>query len=531
MKTMKKVFVFVLAFVMLLSLAVTAFAADNGTYTITINNEETDHTYLAYQIFKGDLSNEGVLSNVKWGKGVTLADKATLSVTWNDGEQHTEVLDAAGWAEKLNGQGKDSAMVKAFADAVSKKLADSATATSTEGTNYTISGLEAGYYLVKDKDDSLKGADDAYTRFILEVVKNVEVDPKSSTPSVDKQVFDVNDSSSAKGTWNETADHDIGDEVAFRLIGTLPSTYDDYKTYKYIFHDTMSAGLTLDENSIKVKVVTGNDPYTETEIKLNKGTDYTVETSTGDGCSFHVVFKNLKAIEGLTKDHKIIVEYNATLNENAKVGAEGNPNDVKLEFSNNPNYTGDGEDEPTGETPKDKVIVFTYELDVNKVDQDNKPLEGAGFTLYKKNAEGEYVEVKFKKVGDKYVVDPNGDVTELKGSDLTKFQFVGLDDGEYKLEETTVPDGYNKAEDIEFTITATHNDDTEKLETVTFGDKITAGEGASLGIGTTDVVNRTGSSLPSTGGVGTTIFYVVGGLMVLFAGVLLITKRRMKSDD
>lgn len=539
MKSMKKVFALVLTFALLLSLTVTAVAAGEITKTITINNEEAGHTYQAYQIFTGDLSKDSsskaVLSNVKWGEGVDLAEDATLTVTW--GDKQSETLNAAGWAEKLSTAGDDSALAKAFADAVSKKLKESAAKTSTKGaTNYTITGLEDGYYLVKDMDGSLndKGSPDAYTRFILAVVANVEVDPKSSTPTVDKQVFDVNDSSAVAGAWNETADHDIGDKVSFRLIGTLPSTYEDYKSYKYIFHDTLSAGLTLDENSIVAKVVTGDDPYQEASITLTKGTHYTVVTSgTKDSCSFHVVFDDLKEIEDLTKDHKIIVEYKATLNENAKVGKAGNPNDVYLEFSNNPNYTGDGQDgdEPTGNTPEDRVIVFTYELDVNKVNQDNDPLAGAGFTLYKKNAYNVYEVVKFKKVDNKYVVAPDGDITELKGVDMTTFNFVGLDDGDYKLEESTVPSGYNKAEDIEFTITATHNDSTEQLESVDFGSKITAGTSDNVGIGKTDVVNKAGSTLPSTGGIGTTIFYIVGGLMVLLAVVLLITKRRMKSKD
>lgn len=546
MKAMKKVFSLVLSFVLMLSLVLTSFAASE-TKKVTIYNEEAGHTYQAYQIFDGDLY-DGKLSNVTWGSGVNTAsdvpgvfDQATGKLTVN-GQAKT----AAEWAEALGKESNNSTLVKAFADAVSKILSTSPTGTTSEqktnlGTDtnrkgYVIDNLDPGYYLVKDADGSLAGADDALTRFILAVVGDVEVDPKSSTPSVDKQVFDVNDSSAAAGTWNETADHDIGDKVGFRLIGTLPDTYDDYKSYKYIFHDELSEGLTLDASTITVKVVTGNDPYTEVStITLNKGSDYTIveKPATGDGCSFHVVFKDLKKIEGLTKDHKILVEYKATLNENAKIGKEGNPNDVKLEFSNNPNYDGDGDDEPTGETPKDRVIVFTYELDVDKVkDTENgEALNGAGFTLSKKNDQGTYVPVKFKKVGNKYVVDPEGDITEIKGVDFSHFQFVGLDDGDYKLEETTVPNSYNKADDIYFTITATHNDTNETLESVDFGNKITAGKNDDVGKGTTKVVNKSGATLPSSGGIGTTIFYIVGGVLVVFAGVLLITKRRMKSED
>lgn len=551
MKTLKKLFVFALALAMLSCLALTAFAEED-TYTITINNDKTGHTYGAYQVFAGTLSN-GKLTGITWGDGVTLTGEDTLKV----GE--TE-LDAAGWADLLAAEEYDSDLLKAFADAISAKLAD-ATATSGEPADgkYTISGLDAGYYLVKD--DAAVSGEDSATRYILKVTNDTEVSPKSSTPSVDKQVLDTNDSNSAvdgEEHWNETADHDIGDHVSFRLIGTLPSTYADYKSYKYIFHDTMSAGLTLDVDSITAKVVTGEgteeDPYeTVEEITLTKGTDYKVVTDTDDDCTFHVVFSNLKTVEGLTADHKIMVEYTAELNENAVIGVDGNPNEVKLQFSNDPNYEKSGEpgddddDEPTGETPPDKVIVFTYELDVNKVDEKNEALPGAGFTLYKK-IDGDWKAIKFapyygpdKTDGEVlyYVVaeyvdnyDETSKECELSAADMTEFKFAGLDDGEYKLVESTVPAGYNQAADIEFTITATHDDTKEELVEVKFGEDdkvITDGQDTDLGIGTTDVVNHSGLELPETGGIGTTIFYIVGGLLVVSAGVLLITKSRMKS--
>ena len=239
----------------------------------------------------------------------------------------------------------------------------------------------------------------------------------------------------------------------------------------------------------------------------------------------------------------ITVEYTATLNENAVLGSAGNPNVVYLEYSNNPNWDvsfdengkpenpgedgkdndGDGEideedekKEPTGETPEDKVIVFTYKLTVNKVDEQKNPLAGAGFTLYKKNAAGEYVQV-----GE-----------ELFGAELTTFEWKGLDDGDYKLEETTTPAGYNTIAPIEFTITAEHDleSDDPQLIVLDGGDLFT-GEVDTDDILSADVENKSGITLPETGGIGTTIFYVLGGLLVLGAVVLLITKKRMSAAE
>ena len=585
MKSLKKVIVVVLALVMLSSMVLTPFAAGEDGHTITINNNESGHTYEAYQIFGGELSSDGKLANIVWGTGID-ASKLT------DGEK-LEGKTAKEWADALSGKGFDSDEAKAFAAAVSKVLSETKVSSTrkADNTGYEIKGLADGYYFVKDSDGSLAGTADAYTRFILEVVgQDVSANPKSSTPSVDKQVFDINDSkANDKGNWDETADHDIGDHVPFRLIGTLPSTYDDYYSYKYVFHDKLSSGLTLDKDSIKVSVWTETTEDGEDVITYN-GKKYKAQlidiedaytVGDCDDCSFTVSFANLKdeALKdlGITKDSLIVVDYTALLNENAVVGNNGNPNDVYLEFSNNPNWKGNGEDddnpdepdEPTGKTPKDTVVVFTYELDVDKVKdtEDGDALAGAGFTLYKKNKDGEYKAVSFKIVkqddgtvravvasAEEIEAWNNADseeakqalgytiVTELTGEQISKFQFVGLDDGDYKLEETTTPKGYNTIAPIEFTVEATHSEvktDEGKVTEVKFvvvGDNatITAGDDGTngkIGVGNTKIVNKAGTTLPETGGIGTTIFYVVGGLMVALAVVLLVTKKRMSNND
>ena len=220
---------------------------------------------------------------------------------------------------------------------------------------------------------------------------------------------------------------------------------------------------------------------------------------------------------------KITVEYTATLNTNAVIGSAGNPNTVNLEYSNNPNQGGEGE---TGTTPDDTVIVFTYKTVINKVDGEGNPLTGAEFTLEKfvKGDDGvdEYNTVK----GTWTPIDV------VKNAEGTEFTFKGLDDGIYRLTESVTPAGYNTIESIVFTVIAEHDilADNPALTSLT-GEAVTGlitftpvlAEGAL----TTDVVNNAGSILPSTGGIGTTLFYVFGALLVIGAGVLLVVKKRM----
>lgn len=224
---------------------------------------------------------------------------------------------------------------------------------------------------MKDKDDSLTGENpDAYTKFMLELVENTTVSPKSDVPSVEKKVKedDKYNQDDGYGTgYNDVADWTIGEAVPFKLIGTIPAM-DGYETYKYIFHDTISAGLTLDTESVKVYVTEDKNADLSSLTPLTAGSDYELITSpTESHCSFEIAFSDLKSVEIPEGRKYIIVAYTATLNENAEIGRPGNPNNVYLEFSNNPAQSGEGDNE-TDETPKDYVIVFTYELDGTKVD-------------------------------------------------------------------------------------------------------------------------------------------------------------------
>ena len=509
MKHIKKLASLLLVLVMVFALATTAFAEET-TYSITINNSAKDHTYEAYQIFTGDLSGT-TLSNIVWGSGVSEAGRTALG-------------DAAAKAETL----KTEADAKAFAKAVAPYLTTAAGSanTVTDG-KYVISGLAAGYYLVKDQDGSLTGDADAYTEYIIKVVSDTTATPKSSVPTVEKKVKDTNDSTGVTSDWQDSADYDIGDSIPFQLKATLANNVSSYTTYKVVFHDTLSKGLTYN-NDAKVYI-----DGTETN-----GFTVTATVNADGTTTLTVSCDDVKAL-GAGNSSVITVEYTAKLNENAVLGSAGNPNEVYLEYSNNPNKSETGDNE-TGETPKDVVIVFTYKTIINKVDSENTPLTGAAFKLEKlikgkDGAAGTWTTVK------EFTVDET----------TTSFTFSGLDDGQYKLTETKTPAGYNTIGPIYFVIEATHDvtADAPTLKTLNAyltdanGNKQTErkdGESVNIDLGTVDltagsitttVVNKSGSKLPSTGGIGTTIFYVLGGVLVLAAVVLLVTKKRMSGAE
>ncbi len=532
MKRIKRIASLLLAMVMVLGMTLTVFATEGEevtppgeitesaeTYKITINNTVAGHTYEAYQIFAGTLyedeTGRKTLSNIVWGIGIT-----------DDGK--TELGDAAAKAKEL--ETADAAAVAAFAQTVGEYLATTSGSATVEADEenvaYEITDLAPGYYLIKDQDNSLTG-NDSYTTFILEVVGDAEATPKNSgTPEPDKSVKDKNDTEGETTDWQDSADYDIGDEIEFELKATLPGTVTAYDKYKLVFHDTLSAGLDYVADSAVVKL---------NGTEINSG--YKVEYAETPEKKLTITFEDAKAA-GATNSSVITVEYRAVLNENAVIGAAGNKNELTLEYSNNPNNTGEGE--PTGTTPPVVAVVFTFETVVNKVQPGDtegttKPLAGAEFTLQKF--------VKGEDGNGTWVDCVTADIT---GDEKNIFSFKGLDDGWYRLTESVVPNGFNKIDDIYFKVSAVHDEtaasgSTAALKSLTVvatdkdGKELT-GENkteftVTLNNGniTTDVLNQKGSVLPSTGGIGTTIFYIVGGILVVGAGVLLVTKKRMSA--
>ena len=516
MKKVKKLLAAMLAMAMILAMGVTTFAA---TVTITDKNGDSSE-FSAYKLFSATV-DEGA-------DPAETDDKVAYSVNEDYKSILSEVTgktsngDMVAYIATLT----DAEATRAFADAVYAKISSANPALTADATTTSKEfTLDPGYYLIVE---TTPGNNGTYSLVMLDTAKNsnTTITTKESVPTLVKKVEEETNTASGNAEWQDAADYDIGDPVPFKLTGTVSNEYEDYETYYYAFHDTLSSGLSLNENSIKVTVINaGKD-----DVVLTKDTDYTIKI---DGGKFEVCFANLKEISAVSATSKITVEYTAVLNDKAVIGSTGNPNTAKLEYCNDPYYTGTGdgsgdegddgekpddpedpEDEnPTSFTPEDKVIVFTYELDVNKVDGNDAPLAGAGFTLYKGN-----------------VI-----VAEIKAADeTTEFKFKGLDAGTYKLVETEVPAGYNKADDIEFTITADYDKESDdpkltKIEVHAFGFLFELIEGAVTdGIVSATVVNVSGTFLPSTGGIGTTIFYVVGVLFMIAAVILYIKGKRVE---
>ena len=500
-KAMKKLMAALLAVAMVCAMAIPAFADGSSststapvTTLYTIAAPHNGHTYEIYQIFTGDYdpSNKTMLTNIKWGKngkGGAVGDAVDQAILNELSGVASSAIDSA----KL-------AVIEKYVTLTNP------VETIVDGGSVEVAG---GYYLIKDQDGSLSGSE-PYTTYLVSVVGTVTITPKSNdVPEFEKKLKDTNDSTGDVSDWQDSADYDIGDYIPFRLQGTVPEDYGSYKTYYYAFHDVEEKGLTFDPSSVKVFV---GDEETGTKIDAS---NYTVVTNPADGCTFEIVFDDLKNIPSVTAKSIITVTYESTLNDNAVLGAQGNVNTAKLEYSNNPRGNG------TGTTPWDNVIVFTYKVVVNKVDQDNNPLVGAQFTLTKKTKNGTDV-VK----------------TMTIDSSETQFTLSGLDDGEYTLTETVTPAHYNTISPITFTVNADHTItwETERREDIltslsgnTASGEITFTPNTADGSLTTKVINKIGTTLPGTGGIGTTIFYVVGGGLMVAAAILLITKKRMEN--
>lgn len=564
MKHAKKLLALALVFAMALALAIPAFAAEGditvGGITVPalpeISGSGTDnatHTYTVYQIFKGEYDGD-LLTKVEWGSGVngqtvvealagtgytgaltalggTAAPNPFAGITYDPNRPNISA-DAVARALAKMELDKDSLEARAFAQVIDTCITGDGTVVPEDGS---VALESAGFYLTVDEMTTVEGQTGARNLYVLAMRDEGSYTPeaKVDVPKLDKQVLETNDAAGSTQWSNTQADYDIDDQVPFVLSGTVSERYADFKVYKYVFHDTLSDGLTLNGDTVVVYI---------------DGTEVTdgYTTEKGDH-SLTVSFADLKKVQSVTvrPDSVIRVLYTATLNSNAAVGGNGNTNTAYLEFSNDPNSTDEG-NPPTGNTPKDVVTVFTFKLVANKVDEDGEALSGAGFTLYKKYAAGKAPEgaVPFAEGSSYYKV--GGEITGV-----TTFEFKGLDAGDYMLSETTVPPTYNKAEDMYFTITATYKGtDPDEVDTLTVG-PVKDGEGenakvitdaqnnetvtftpdTTAGSLTTDIENLQGLRLPSTGGIGTTIFYVVGGLLLVGAAVVLIAKKRMGAAE
>lgn len=524
MKHFKKLVSLLLTAVMVLAMCIPVMADDTNKYTITILNAGTNHTYEAYQVFSGNTSG-GKLTDIAWGNGVnsfTYAEKTTA-------QDIVAILSESNVAD--------------FAKVAGANLATAAGESEISNGNCIIKNLSAGYYLIKDKNSTVP-SNSAYTDFILKVAGNVDVTTKMDVPTVEKKVKEnvkkTNENGNETDTripsytipsqYNDVADYNIGDKVPFQLIGTMPSNIDSYNTYYYEFIDTLSKGLTYDNDAtITLK---DHDANTNTDIMKTISGNVTWSSDQDTGITtLQIIFGDIKEIADdaeftITANTKVIVDYTATLNESANIGIAGNENDVKLKFSNNPNADG------KGETAPDKVIVFTYELDVEKIDgtDNNIKLKDAIFIL--KNSDGsKYAKVENGKFKEWTTIKEKA--TQLATDEHGLIKVAGLDDGQYLIEEIKAPSGYNKLTgDVTVVITATtvNGQTWNGTDAAITNFSVNKGQAEiSTGIAKIQIANNSGSTLPETGGIGTTIFYVVGVVLMLGAGVLLITKRRMSA--
>ena len=501
MKRVKRVLALLAALALVLAMAVPAFA-DGATYTITIKNSVG--TYEAYQIFKGDLAGN-VLSNIEWGTGVTEAGKTAFGK-----------MTAAEVAKTLDNE----TAAKAFATEISKYLGTASGEGKTE-----ISGLSAGYYLIKNQ--SVNDGSEAYTDFILEVVKNVDITPKGQKPTLEKQIKH-ND-----GEWGVVGDNQIGDTVEFRTITTVPITT-GYTEYLYAICDEMSAGLTSN--------VTATSGIT---IKIDDGEElessyYTVTVDPKTANKFSVKVDILKAIEDgkIKEGDRLYTYYTGVLNKDATVYDEGNQqNTAFLQYSNNPH-----DNTTSGKTPYEIVYDWTFKMNVQKIDGANhEELKDAKFVLSKSGTvnlgtikedgtpteTGNLIKLVYDSESSTYRVATASDANATYVMTAGDITIKGLDDAEYYLYETKAPAGYNRlTEPVKFKINATYNETGDHYEAVST--KVGEAEAAVTGL-KVSVENNAGTTLPSTGGMGTTVFYVVGGGLMAVAVVLLVTKKRMEN--
>lgn len=504
MKTMKKLFSLLVVAAMTLTMAVVASAAGIDNVTITVKGGNATSVYSAYQLL--DVAPDPVdATKITYslnGKYTAILTKVTRKSTQAD--IITDII------------GRSGNDMRGFADDVYKAIlaADPAIeADAISAAGGVFSAVDSGYYLIAETTVGAQPDEASLVMVNTAGLIDLEVTTKESVPTVEKKVQEKNDTTGATSDWQDAADYDIGDDIEYMITGTLPkdstNSFAEYVEYKYEFQDTLSAGLDYKADTAVVKI----------DEKTVDAASYKL---TYEDRKLVISFANLKAATSdsetiaVTKDSVVTVTYTATLNENAVICSAGNPNTVKLVFSNNPYGTGEGN------TPEDKVTVFTYKLEANKVDGALAPLKGAGFTLYKKT-NGVTENDGYVAVG-----------SEVMGTDLTTFTWTGLDAGEYKLVETTIPTGYNKAADVTFTVTAKYDvraDDPALTDLNTNNDTVTLKDNnldtATL---TTIVVNQFGAQLPTTGGIGTTIFYIVGSMLFVGAGILLVTKKRMSSE-
>ncbi len=536
-KTIKKLLAALLAVAMVCAMAIPAFA-DN--YWETEEDLGKNHCYDAFQIFTGDVSDDNTISNVAWGSSIAhpnefLAQLTKDSTIGDKFETSFTPQEAAAVISQWSDSDNNSI---AFARCVCNYVYSDGDSTPVLQGGHT-NGFkleEAGYYLIVDTSSFSSDANNdsyhAYNSFLLKVNQknyHVQITPKVVKPTVKKEVYDNDDGSSSgdNNGWGSSADHAINEEFKFRLIAKLPESennghaYDYYDKYSVIFHDTLSDGITYDRPDSVVIKSNG-----KTYVIPNDSSKYTIGLESQN----YLVVK-IPDVKACAKDAgfdlndgaTITVTYTAHLNENAAVnGSAENKNSVRLQYSNNPRPDGEYWGYTPNYTPESEVYVYTYQLNNTKYHdtaEKGNELKDVGFRLY---SDADYKnEVELYQDGEFYypikdATDKNKEAVEMKSAANGQFNVKGLDAGTYYLKETTTPADFTPCDVPPVIIKANHKGNQVDLN------------GSTL---STTIINKKagGITLPSTGGIGTTIFYVVGGGLMVAAIVLLVTKKRMEN--
>lgn len=510
--------------------ATMAFAAANdGQVTITKRADNDNTTLQGYQIFKADVADTDsgkVASNLEWASEQVKEDVQTATK-----QTFATAQDAADYLAPLTSSGSGYILANSdVLNTIANTLRNDTSITPTTVTPGTAStGMSTGYWLFVTSKDSTNNTDTASkvdqtgTSPIFAIVGGnaLTINQKATIPTVDK--FVKNDKSGSD--WGKVADSEVGQELNYKLVGTVADNVSTYDTYYYKFTDTLSAGLTADVNSVVVKIQNGTD-----ESEITTGFTKSLDDNTDGTSKLSVEFTDLKAAAkpaGITLDSnsKINVYYNAKLDASKayKVASEDNPNEVKLTYSNNPNT------DSKGDTTTHKVTDYTYKLAIAKVDsaEPTKKLQGAEFTIQATGAD--------EGTSTKYVQSDGtlGDTAYVFKTDVNgEISVKGLDAGTYTVSETTAPAGYNTVADFTFTIDPTWNDDATALKEVTVSDN---SESVDSSFSTTSkqveltVKDKAGHGLPLTGQAGVTITWVAGGVVLAF-GVSRVIRNRREND-
>lgn len=511
--------------------ATMAFAAANdGQVTITKRADNDNTTLQGYQIFKADVADKDdgskVASNLEWASDQVQADVQTAT-----GKNFSSAQEAADYLDTLSTSGSGYILANSdVLNTIANTLRNDARITPTTVTPGTAStGMSTGYWLFVTSKDSTNNTDMASkvdqtgTSPIFAIVGGnaLTINQKATIPTVDK--FVKNDKSGSD--WGKVADSEVGQELNYKLVGTVADNVSTYDTYYYKFTDTLSAGLTADVNSVVVKIQNGTD-----ESEITTGFTKNLDDNTDGTSKLSVEFTDLKAAAKtaditLDSNSKVNVYYNAKLDASKayKVASEDNPNEVKLTYSNNPNT------DSKGDTTTHKVTDYTYKLAIAKVDsaEPTKKLQGAEFTIQATGAD--------EGTSTKYVQSDGtlGDTAYVFKTDVNgEISVKGLDAGTYTVSETTAPAGYNTVADFTFTIDPTWNDDATALKEVTVSDN---SESVDSSFSTTSkqveltVKDKAGHGLPLTGQAGVTITWVAGGVVLAF-GVSRVIRNRREND-